>query len=293
MNLRLKRIFIMSERKNTRIVLTIAGSDSSGGAGIQADIKTISALGLYACSAITAVTSQNTLGVKQIHPVPYSDVLFQIRAVMEDLEVNAIKIGMLFNEETTHAVKDALKEADFKGKIILDPVMQATSGATLAQKQAIKTMTDELFPLADLITPNLAEASLLCNMEQITDEEQMRQAALYIKNSLGAKQVLIKGGHLQNLFSRDIFLNSESVFLEFDSKKLESRNTHGTGCTLSSAIASYCALGHEMPVAIQKAKTFVYNAIENSMYLNLGRGHGSLNHFFNPQKLVVYEGNRE
>lgn len=293
MNLRLKRIFIMSERKNTRIVLTIAGSDSSGGAGIQADIKTISALGLYACSAITAVTSQNTLGVKQIHPVPYSDVLFQIRAVMEDLEVNAIKIGMLFNEETTHAVKDALKEADFKGKIILDPVMQATSGATLAQKQAIKTMTDELFPLADLITPNLAEASLLCNMEQITDEEQMRQAALYIKNSLGAKQVLIKGGHLQNLFSRDIFLNSESVFLEFDSKKLESRNTHGTGCTLSSAIASYCALGYEMPVAIQKAKTFVYNAIENSMSLNLGKGHGSLNHFFNPQKLVVYEDNRE
>ncbi len=283
----------MSERKNTRIVLTIAGSDSSGGAGIQADIKTISALGLYACSAITAVTSQNTLGVKQIHPVPYSDVLFQIRAVMEDLEVNAIKIGMLFNEETTHAVKDALKEADFKGKIILDPVMQATSGATLAQKQAIKTMTDELFPLADLITPNLAEASLLCNMEQITDEEQMRQAALYIKNSLGAKQVLIKGGHLQNLFSRDIFLNSESVFLEFDSKKLESRNTHGTGCTLSSAIASYCALGYEMPVAIQKAKTFVYNAIENSMSLNLGKGHGSLNHFFNPQKLVVYEDNRE
>lgn len=277
----------MTKEKQVIPILTIAGSDSCGGAGIQADIKTISALGLFACSAITAVTAQNTLGVRGVAPVEPSIVESQIDAVLEDLPVKAIKIGMLFNEEIIKAVAESIKRNNFQGTIVLDPVMVATSGSILLQEEAKAAMIEYLFPLVDIITPNLIEASNLANRNSINSISEVKEVATFIKNNLKTKRVLIKGGHSLNSESIDVFLDSDDNFYEFSIQKIESKNTHGTGCSLSSAIASFRALDYDYKDSIQKAKEYIFSAIEESKDIFSGKGNGSLNHFFNPQKLII------
>lgn len=281
---------------NVYMAMTIAGSDSSGGAGIQADIKTMSALGVFACSVITAVTCQNTTGVSDVLPMGEIYVKGQIDAVLTDLPVKTIKIGMVHDEAVARCIANCLHENNFKGKIILDPVMVATSGSSLAMENLKDALIKHLFPMASLVTPNLHEAAILSGMKKIETEKEMREAAKRIAD-LGAKAVLVKGGHLDNTtVLTDILLQEKDGVLSFEdyvSERIDSANTHGTGCSLSSAIASYCAMGYDLSAAVGKAITFVHNAIVNAKNLFLGHGHGSLNHFFNPEKLVIYEDNRE
>lgn len=281
---------------NVYMAMSIAGSDSSGGAGIQADLKTMSALGVFACSVVTAVTCQNTLGVSDVSPIEERYVRGQINAVLGDLPVKAVKIGMLHDEVIARCVADCLHDNGFKGSVVLDPVMVATSGSLLARENLRDALIKYLFPVASLVTPNLHEAEVLSNMKKIETEEEMREAARRIAD-LGAKAVLVKGGHLENKRElKDILLRKQDgrlVFEDFVSEKINSENTHGTGCSLSSAIASYCAMGCDLSTAVGKAVEFVHNAILNAKDLFLGHGHGSLNHFFKPEKLVIYEDNRE
>ena len=281
---------------NVYMAMSIAGSDSSGGAGIQADLKTMSALGVFACSVVTAVTCQNTLGVSDVLPIEERYVRGQINAVLGDLPVKAVKIGMLHDGAIARCVADCLHDNGFKGSVVLDPVMVATSGSLLARENLRDALIKYLFPVASLVTPNLHEAEVLSGMEKIETEEDMREAARRIAD-LGAKAVLVKGGHLENKRElKDILLRKQDgrlVFEDFVSEKINSENTHGTGCSLSSAIASYCAMGCDLSMAVGKAVEFVHNAILNAKDLFLGHGHGSLNHFFKPEKLVIYEDNRE
>lgn len=277
----------MKKSKQIIPVLTIAGSDSCGGAGIQADIKTFSALGLYACSAITAVTAQNTLSVKDVFALSASIVSSQIDTVLEDLPIKAIKIGMLFNEEIIKAVADSIKRNNIQSNLVLDPVMISTSGSVLLQKQAQQVMIETLFPLVDIITPNLIEAANLANLKSITSIEQVKEVALYIQKELSAKRVLIKGGHFNHNNSIDVFLDIDGRFYEYSSERIESKNTHGTGCSLSSAIASYLALGYDYKDSIKLAKDYIFSAIKESKDIFSGNGNGSLNHFFNPHKLIL------
>lgn len=281
---------------NVYMAMSIAGSDSSGGAGIQADLKTMSALGVFACSVVTAVTCQNTLGVSDVLPIEERYVRGQINAVLGDLPVKAVKIGMLHDEVIARCVADCLHDNGFKGNVVLDPVMVATSGSLLAKENLRDALIKYLFPVASLVTPNLHEAEVLSGMEKIETEADMREAARRIVDS-GAEAVLVKGGHLANdKVLKDILLRKKGgrlVFEDFVSEKINSENTHGTGCSLSSAIASYCAMGCDLSTAVGKAVEFVHNAILNAKDLFLGHGHGSLNHFFKPEKLVIYEDNRE
>ena len=277
----------MKESKQIIPILTIAGSDSCGGAGIQADIKTFSALGLYACSAITAVTAQNTLRVKDVFPLPASMVSSQIDTVLEDFPIKAIKIGMLFNEEIIKAVAESIKRNNIQTNLVLDPVMISTSGSILLQKQAQQAMIKMLFPSVDIITPNLIEAANLANLKSINTIEELKEVALYIQKELSAKRVLIKGGHFKQRDSVDVFLDIDGSFYEYSSERIESKNTHGTGCSLSSAIASYLALGYDYKDSIKLAKDYIFSAIKESKDIFSGNGNGSLNHFFNPHKLIL------
>ncbi len=277
--------------KNIHMAMSIAGSDSSGGAGLQADLKTMSAIGVFGSSCVTAVTCQNTMGVYDVLPMPCSIVKGQIDAVLKDLPIKAIKIGMLFNEEIAKAVAESIKTNNFQGEVILDPVMIATSGNSLAQNNLKDAIIKHLLPVSTLLTPNLHEAQQLSGFGEIKNEEEMREVAKIII-SLGAKAVLIKGGHLQRSKLRNILLqnrNGELVFSEFVSDRVNSKNTHGTGCSLSSAIASYCAIGYCIEEAVEKATIFVHDAVENAKDVFLGHGHGALNHFYNPQKLIINE----
>lgn len=276
----------MLQKKQIIPVLTIAGSDSCGGAGIQADIKTISALGLFASSVVTAITAQNTLEVKEVFPLSSSLIKKQIDAVLEDFPVKAIKIGMLFNKEIIKAVADSIKEHNFKGSLVLDPVMVSTSGSILLKKDAQWAMIEELFPLVDIVTPNLIECANLVGQKEINNMRDLRNAALFIKQNLRAQRVLVKGGHFDSENSTDVFLDVDNNFHEFHSERLFSKNTHGTGCSLSSALASYLALGYDYNTSVGLAKEYVYSAIQNSKDLFSGHGNGCLNHFFNPQKLL-------
>ncbi|TFH92294.1 bifunctional hydroxymethylpyrimidine kinase/phosphomethylpyrimidine kinase [Vibrio ouci] len=262
----------------TPIVLTIAGSDSGGGAGIQADIKAISATGGYACSVITAITSQNTLGVSAIHPIPLEHIESQLDAVFTDLNIVAVKVGMLADSEIIKVVADKIRQYQPK-HLVVDPVMVATSGDLLLETNAISTLKQELLPLADLITPNLPEGAALIGGAVPQDEDQMG-AMISELRALGAKAVLLKGGHLEkDDNSNDLLIMAESSEL-ISAKRVATKNTHGTGCTLSSAIASYLAQGNRLHKAVYLGKQYISQAIANADKLEVGQGHGPVHHFF-------------
>ena len=253
-------------------VLTIAGSDSSGGAGIQADIKTITALGSYAMTAITAITSQNTTGVKTVVPINPKEILNQIIFTCKDIKPDAIKIGMLHSVEVINAVLKSLNKISVK-KIILDPVMVAKGGAKLIDNRSIKILKSKLIKKVSLITPNIPEAEILTKT-RISSVDDMISAARILM-SLGAKNVLIKGGHLKSRIMQDIFLNKNEISA-FKNKKINTKNTHGTGCTLSSAIATYYSCGKTLKKSCEMAIKYVNHSIGTGP--RYGKGHGPINH---------------
>ncbi len=270
-------------------VLTIAGSDSGGGAGIQADIKSISATGSYAASAITAVTVQNTLGVEDVHAVPVDILSAQIRCVLSDIGADAVKIGMLHSPEVVLAVRDALQEAVREGwlptgasgrpSIVLDPVMVSTSGHRLIEDSAIEVLQRELMPMARIITPNLPEAEVLWG-RSIASEEDFPEAARALSCG-GTVSVLMKAGHLDGAEVSDILYNAENDSITMlRHPRIDTPNTHGTGCTLSSAIASYLAQGLELEDAVRAGTDYIYNAIASGAAYSIGHGHGPVNHFW-------------
>lgn len=261
-------------------VLTIAGSDPSGGAGIQADIKTISALGCFATSAIVAVVDENTLGVTGVHPVPVDFVVGQIHSVLDDIGTDAVKIGMLHSSELVRAVRRALDEYPRIRDIVLDPVMVATSGDPLLEADAVATLRDELVPRARVITPNIPEAEILLG-EKLTSQRALPDAARRLSQD-GRVSVLLKAGHLTDATVDDIFYNAESdTLLTLSSPRLATANTHGTGCTLSSAFAASLAKGMTLDDAARAAKDYIAQAIAAGAAYTIGHGHGPVHHFFN------------
>lgn len=265
-------------------VLSIAGSDSGGGAGIQADLKTFAALGCYGMTAITALTAQNTLGVRSIHAVPLAILADQVDAVVEDIGVDAVKIGMLHSADTVRTVGAALRRHGLR-RVVLDPVMIATSGAVLIDEQAVDVLVRELFPLADLVTPNLDEAALLVR-KPLRTEADMEAAARELL-ARGARAVLLKGGHLAGETVSDLLLQSGAAPLWMRAARIATPNTHGTGCTLSSAIASHLALGAGLPQAVERARAFVRGALEAGARVRTGAGSGPLNHGHAPQAMQL------
>ncbi len=263
-------------------VLSIAGSDSGGGAGIQADLKTIAALGCYGMTAITALTAQNTLGVRAIHSVPLQMLSDQIDAVVEDIGVDAVKIGMLHSAETVRVVAAAIGRHALP-HIVLDPVMIATSGAVLIDQEAIAVLVTDLFPSAQVITPNLDEASLLVG-RPLESEADIEAAARQLLE-MGAPAVLLKGGHLAGDTVSDLLLMRDGKACWMRAPRIPSPNTHGTGCTLSSAIAAHLALGSSLPQAVQLAREYVRGALEAGAAVRTGAGSGPLNHSYAPQAM--------
>jgi len=261
----------------TPIAVTIAGSDSSGGAGIQADLKTFAALGVYGASVIAALTAQNTQGVTAIHDVPADFIAAQIDAVFSDLAIGAVKIGMLSQVAAIEAVGAGLARYDAKN-IVLDPVMIATSGDRLLSPDAVTALRTRLIPRALVVTPNLPEAAALTGASLARNEREMEIQAREIL-ALGARGVLIKGGHGDGAESVDLLIGEGDV-VRLSAKRIATKNTHGTGCTLSSAIAAGLAKGLDLAAAVQAAKTYVTAAIAAADDLDIGHGHGPLNHFF-------------
>ena len=253
-------------------ILIIAGSDSSGGAGIQADIKTVTALGSYAMTAITAVTIQNTTGVKSIVSIDPKEISNQIEFTSKDIIPDAIKIGMLHSAEVIKSVICSLDLIKVK-KIILDPVMIAKGGAKLIDDKAIKLLKNELIKKVSLITPNIPEAEILTNTKIKTKEDMIFAASILI--NLGAKNVFIKGGHLDSKAVQDIFVNKKEIMV-IKNKRITTSNTHGTGCTLSSAISTFFACGKTLKKSCELATKYVNNSIRSN--LNYGKGHGPINH---------------
>jgi len=267
-------------------VLTIAGFDGSGGAGIQADIKTISALGCYATSVLTALPVQNTQGVSNIFPIPIEAVSEQIESILDDIFPDAIKIGMVHTPELVETIAKTLGK--YKNvPIVFDPVMVATSGHRLIEEKTIKTIIEKLFPIAHIITPNMDEAGILANMKVETLDD-MKIAGEKIKE-LGCKNILLKGGHLETELITSLLYNNEGHYKTFESAKMKTNNTHGSGCTLSSAIASFIAQGNSIDKAVELAQNYVSDAIYHGFDVETGKGNGPLNHFFNPQKLIKNE----
>ncbi len=256
-------------------VLTIAGSDSGGGAGIQADLKTFSALGCYGMTAITAITAQNTLGVTAIHGVPASVLKAQIQAVIEDIGVDAVKIGMLHSPDIVDVVAWAIDHYRLQN-VVLDPVMVATSGDTLVGQDTVAVLVRELFPRCAVVTPNLDEAALLLK-RPITGVAGLDAAAEALL-SLGAQAALLKGGHLAGDNVVDVLARPGVPHLRLQSSRIASRNVHGTGCTLSSAIAAHLALGLPLQDAVQNARAYILLAIAAGADVTTGAGHGPLNH---------------
>lgn len=260
-------------------VLTIAGSDSGGGAGIQADIKAISAMGCYAASAITAITVQNTVGVQAVHPVPLNILAGQIDAVLSDIGADAIKIGMLHSAEVVNLVAEKIEQYGIKN-VVLDPVMVSTSGHRLIEETAIDSLKSRLMPLARVITPNIPEAEILCG-KKIASEKEFAEVAkiLSLDNTVS---VLLKAGHLTGETLVDYFYNAEDGSIALlPSKRVNTRNTHGTGCTLSSAFAAALAKGETLTKAAQSAKQYIQQAIISGAEYQIGKGHGPVNHFWN------------
>ncbi len=260
----------------TAIAVTIAGSDSGGGAGIQADLKTFSALGVYGASVITALTAQNTRGVTGIHDVPADFVREQIDAVFSDLAVGAVKIGMLSVPETIRAVAEGLAAYDVD-RIVLDPVMVAQSGDVLLREEAIATLRETLMPMALVVTPNLPEAAKLLDCAEATSEGEMRTQGERLL-AFGPKAVLMKGGHGTGAESVDLLVTGEGV-TRLAAPRIDTRNTHGTGCTLSSAIAAGLARGLALQRAVEGAKAYLTDALRAADRISIGHGHGPVHHF--------------
>jgi hydroxymethylpyrimidine/phosphomethylpyrimidine kinase len=263
---------ITGDSSQMRTALTIAGSDSSGGAGIQADLKTFAALGVFGCSAITAVTAQNTLGVSAVAQLDPSMVVAQIDTVLADLEIHATKIGMLASEAIVSAVADAVRRHRLSN-VVVDPVMVSKSGARLLDQDAVDAMRTRLFPLSTIVTPNVFEAEALTG-KPIANRQDQRAAAIALMD-LGPRAVLVKGGHLDGP-AVDVFHDGHQT-VELEAERIDTPHTHGTGCTLSSAIAARLALGDDLPSAVRAAKAYVTRAIAQAP--GLGHGHGPLQHF--------------
>ncbi len=264
-------------------LLTIAGSDSGGGAGIQADLKTFSALGCYGMSVICALTAQNTQAVTGIYPVSPEFITMQIDAVMEDIGVDAVKIGMLHSPEVIVAVTERLKHYRTPN-IVVDPVMVSTSGDKLLQDDAVDALKTILFPIADVITPNLPEAAMLLNQPVAAlleaDTSQLETVCKSL-SAFGAKAVVLKGGHLHSGNVLDLLYTPRDDRLKtFESKRIETPNTHGTGCTLSSAIAAHLAKNHPLEDAVLQSKIYITEALEAGAAYQLGNGHGPVHHFY-------------
>lgn len=275
----------MAEQQYPR-VLTIAGSDSGGGAGIQADLKTIAALGCYGMTAITALTAQNTRGVTGIHAVPPAFLKQQLQAVIEDIGVHAVKIGMLHAPEIVEVVAWALDHYRLP-HVVLDPVMVATSGDRLIAQETVQVLVRELFPRAAVVTPNLDEAALLVG-NPIPDADTLEPAAGALL-ALGARAALLKGGHLPGEELVDVLAQAGSPprFEHFRGRRIASGNTHGTGCTLSSAIACGLALGLDLRSAVVQAREYVRGAMAAGADVRTGGGHGPLNHGFAPVPMKI------
>lgn len=283
--------------KEVRSVLTIAGSDSIGGAGIQADIKTIFSLGLYAASVLTAVTAQNTLSVRSIQPIDIQILKDQIGAVLEDIDIKSIKTGMLYSDKHIQTVVNCLKAHNYHKALVVDPVMVATSGDSLFDSDNFHI--GQLFSMATIITPNIPEAEKISNM-RIYDINTMIEAAKEILLRYKPQSVLIKAGHLEGDMTDILVRKQENINnisngqdKEYDflidkiyfKGRIATNNTHGTGCTFSSAIASFLAMGFDIDKAVNLAKQYIYYAIETAKDLNLGHGHGSTNHFLAAKKM--------
>lgn len=267
-------------------VLTIAGFDGSGGAGIQADIKTASALGCFSTSVLTALPVQNTQGVRKIYPIPVEAVADQIEAILDDIFPDAIKIGMVHTPQLVETIVSTLGKYK-KIPIVFDPVMVATSGHRLIEEDTITAITEKLFPVADIITPNMDEAAILAKMKVETLED-LYTAGKEIKK-LGCKNILLKGGHQETSTITSLFHDEHGNYHPFETVKFNTNNTHGSGCTLSSAIAAYLARGKTLFESVALGQDYVYHAIENGKDVQTGLGNGPLNHFFNPQKLIKNE----
>ena len=265
-------------KSKTPISLTIAGSDSSGGAGIQADIKTFSANHVYAASVIVALTAQNTKEVRAVEFLNCDFIHNQIKTTFDDLDIDSVKIGMLGTSEIIQTVAEALIQVKAKN-IVLDPVMVAKSGDRLLEEDAVDSLKKFLFPLADIITPNISEAADLLSKTEIEIANNMEDAAKDLF-SLGAKTIFLKAGHLKNDTCRDVFYNGKE-FHYFESKRINTKNTHGTGCSLSSAICSFLAKGESLEVSLRKSKDFITNAIYHADSIFIGNGNGPVHHFYN------------
>ena len=278
----------MNSKKSYPIVLTIAGSDSSGGAGIQADLKTFSALGVYGASAITAITAQNTQGVHSQCALNPQIVYDQIIAVIDDLHPSFVKVGMLSNVDIVFAVVEALGK--YSLPIVLDPVMVSTSGHRLLSVEAQEVVKKKLLPMSMLVTPNIPEMKALTNMPLSTNEEK-EKAALYLMN-YGAKAILLKGGHEESDVKADILFSNTANGIKtsiFTSETIVTSNIHGTGCTLSSAITAFMARGFCLEEAVTEAKKYITKAIRYGSDITIGHGFGPVNHGFNPLKMLVNE----
>lgn len=277
-------------KKRYARVLSIAGSDSGGGAGIQADLKTCAALGCYGMTAITAITVQNTLGVTGIHGIPLDTVRGQIDAVVQDIGVDAVKIGMLATPDVVSVVADAIRRHRIRN-VVLDPVMVATSGDRLIVPETAQALVRELFPLATVITPNLDEAALL--LGRSIDGIAALDAAVADLLAMGAPAVLLKGGHLSGDLVMDVLGRQgqqASDYLRLQSQRIVTHNGHGTGCTLSSAIASFLAQGLALEAAVTEARRYILGAIEAGAEVYTGQGHGPLNHGYAPRAQLIVEG---
>ncbi len=269
-------------------VMTVAGFDPSGGAGIQADIKTISALGCFATSALTALPVQNTCGVSSIHSISVEVVAEQMRAIIDDIPPDAIKIGMVHSTELVDTLVATFAEypdgAAWRRNIVFDPVMVATSGHRLIEDATIGAIIEKLFPLAAVITPNMDEAAVLAGIEIETLDDMYVAGERIMK--LGCRSLLLKGGHLKTPHLTSLFFDGAGGVAEYHSERVDTCNTHGSGCTLSSAIASYLARGESLPDAVAHAQEYVSSAILQGSDVKTGCGNGPLNHFHSPEKLI-------
>lgn len=257
-------------------VLSIAGSDSGGGAGIQADLKTFEAHRIFGTTVITALTAQNTVGVQAAFPIPAEMVRAQLRSILDDFPIKAVKTGMLYNADIIQEVTDAVIEANFP--LVVDPVIVSTSGDALLQPEALQALVDMIFPVATIVTPNLQEAAILAGMEVHTREE-MEVAALRIANLCPDTWVLVKGGHLGDAKASDLLFRLDQTPIWLEGEYIQTVDTHGTGCTLSAAITVNLACGMSVPDAVARAKDYVTGAIRHA-WSGIGHGHGSLRHHY-------------